>query len=275
MEAARRGALHILAASPAQGEHPATVLALQSVVGLFQANETRAEVTPFVAEAHLVDAVVRLAASNGMGGHSQETHHVLRQTAVGIDLACTFDGSAWSGMEDVNSGTQVEVRLLSRRPVRFAVEARHSGSPRHDLGIEMPRPLDRVEYLVPESGACQAGPKASEPDLSLAVRFRGIQATGPLGPATITPRLQEHRGEVTACARRPLAENPGARGLVAVRFTISPTGAVSEASLARDLPEAPAFGACLRGRVRTWSFSAHSDGPTTVTATWELLPPGS
>ncbi len=98
------------------------------------------------------------------------------------------------------------------------------------------------------------------------VRFAPPTVAGAL-PAEVVRRVMlRNLGQLRFCYDSALAGGTRIAGSALFRFTIGPTGAVTEAIPADAMPATQAVGTCMAGAIRRFQFPAPSDGqPVTVT----------
>lgn len=96
-------------------------------------------------------------------------------------------------------------------------------------------------------------------------------ATGSLDKDEIRRVVREHLKEVRACYESALLRNRDLRGRVTVRFTISPTGSIADASVASNELGDAEVAECIRKAVTTWGFpEPEGNGNVVVTYPFDL-----
>ena len=104
-----------------------------------------------------------------------------------------------------------------------------------------------------------------------AVRFAPPTIAGALAPEVVRRVMLRNLGQLRFCYDNALAGGARVTGSALFRFTIGPTGAVTEAVPADSMPATQAVGTCMAGALRRFQFPAPSDGqPVTVTYPLEL-----
>jgi TonB family protein len=86
------------------------------------------------------------------------------------------------------------------------------------------------------------------------------QVRGSLAKEVIRRVIQRHLNEVRFCYEQDLAQQPDLAGRVAVRFIVSPTGAVQSAGVHESTLGAPRAEGCIAQAVRRWSFPSPEGG---------------
>jgi TonB family protein len=77
---------------------------------------------------------------------------------------------------------------------------------------------------------------------------------GSLDKDLIRQVIREHLDEISYCQEREVRTSPNLYGTVAVKFIISPTGAVCASEVAQSTVDNAALELCVAARVRTWTF---------------------
>jgi TonB family protein len=92
---------------------------------------------------------------------------------------------------------------------------------------------------------------------------------GALSKEVIRRIIKQHLNEVRFCYEQALATQPDIEGKMAVKFTISPTGAVETANVSTSTLGAPAVDSCVSQAFERWTFPA-PEGGGSVTVTYPL-----
>ncbi len=107
------------------------------------------------------------------------------------------------------------------------------------------------------------------------IRPATADVKGSLSKEVIRRTIRRHINEVRFCYEQELTRRPDARGRVAVRFMISPTGAVQSAVATSDSLKSAALRGCIAGAVKRWIFPApENSGFVIVTYPFVLEPAG-
>jgi hypothetical protein len=83
---------------------------------------------------------------------------------------------------------------------------------------------------------------------------------GSLSMEIIRQVIASHRDQIKYCYSQELNRNPNLAGKVAVKFTISPKGYVTQASVAQTTLNNAAVENCITQKVRTWKFPEPKGG---------------
>jgi TonB family protein len=92
---------------------------------------------------------------------------------------------------------------------------------------------------------------------------------GSLSKEVIRRIIKQHLNEVRYCYEKSLVAQPGLGGKMAVKFTISPTGAVEAANVSTSTMGAPDVESCVAQAFERWTFPA-PEGGGTVNVTYPL-----
>jgi TonB family protein len=87
---------------------------------------------------------------------------------------------------------------------------------------------------------------------------------GSLSKETIRRIIGRHVAEVRNCYQQQLQAHPDLQGRVAIKFIISPTGAVQTAQVTESDLGSPAVGQCIAQAVQRWGFPAPEGGGLVV-----------
>lgn len=102
--------------------------------------------------------------------------------------------------------------------------------------------------------------------IACALLMAGAAAAGSLDKAAIQGVIRQHRDQIRACYEDQLKKHPKLEGKVVVRFSISPSGAVSSAKVVESTASNAALETCIAKRVATWVFpKPGGEGPVVVT----------
>lgn len=97
------------------------------------------------------------------------------------------------------------------------------------------------------------------------VRVGRTAVQGSLAPEIIRRVIRRHINEARYCYERVLVRNPGAEGMVRVRFVIGADGQVQSSALEGDTPESMReVAACVVRAVRRWRFPRPEGGGVVV-----------
>ncbi len=83
---------------------------------------------------------------------------------------------------------------------------------------------------------------------------------GSLSMEIIRQVIASHRDQIKYCYSQELNRNPNLAGKVAVKFTISPKGYVTQASVAQTTLNNAAVENCITQKIRTWKFPEPKGG---------------
>ncbi|MEC7519980.1 MAG: AgmX/PglI C-terminal domain-containing protein [Myxococcota bacterium] len=92
------------------------------------------------------------------------------------------------------------------------------------------------------------------------VRTGNATVTGALSREVIRRVIRRHINEVRFCYEQGLQESPELEGRVMAQFTISPSGAVTQSSIAETTLGDAAVESCIASAVRRWTFPAPDGG---------------
>jgi len=95
---------------------------------------------------------------------------------------------------------------------------------------------------------------------------------GKLDPEAVTKAITRNRGQVRFCYESQLANSPGLKGRVVVKFGISTAGKVTQPTVEETTLKNAAVESCLLGRMATWMFPSPKDGEVTVTYPFTFEP---
>ena len=112
------------------------------------------------------------------------------------------------------------------------------------------------------SGDVGAGSPSSERTVRGEVSSGTVDAEGGDGSIAqdaVAKRLRASYGSIRACYERGLRTNPALAGRVTVRFTVAPSGRVTQATV-EGFEDAPEVAACVGARFRTLLFPAPTGG---------------
>jgi hypothetical protein len=129
-----------------------------------------ASLEPFLHRTDLWDLEIRTQFSNGMGGSSGSTHHLVRDLSSSPQIACAFSGSGGGGMEDRTSSTNVTIEKRSDKPFSFVIRRKHSEHGAFSLDMQGPR-SDVDLCTVPARGVCTCEFQSGSPDLDSPGRY--------------------------------------------------------------------------------------------------------
>jgi hypothetical protein len=105
----------------------------------------------------------------------------------------------------------------------------------------------------------------------------GREAAAPAPPvteATLAAFVKTRFPDIKGCYEAGLRGAPGLRGKVALRFTVQPDGAISEAAAPVDTLGAPGVTACLLEAVRAWRTPFRPAEPAVVEYPFVFAPEG-
>jgi hypothetical protein len=111
--------------------------------------------TPFFGRDDLSDVAVSAQWSNGMGGGDAKVHYIVR--ANGWKLACTFEDTSDSSMEDASSTHQVTIVKVSDDPLRWTLSTIDEDNHPHGGSGTSPAP-QTITYTLKGSGRCTHAP---------------------------------------------------------------------------------------------------------------------
>ena len=99
---------------------------------------------------------------------------------------------------------------------------------------------------------------------------------GTLHKEVIQSVIDEHANEIRYCYERERSKSPSLAGTVAVKFIITPSGAVRSSEVARSIGNSPALDECVANQVRTWAFpKPRGNGSLIVTHSFGFKPSDS
>jgi hypothetical protein len=123
----------------------------------------------------------------------------------------------------------------------------------------------------PSSSSRMPGRKSRVPRITTST----ADVRGSLSKEVIRRTIRRHLNEVRFCYEQELGRRPDTRGRVAVKFMISPTGAVQSAAPAAGSLNNPRLQGCIVKAVRRWLFPAPENGGyVIVTYPFVLEPAG-
>ena len=102
----------------------------------------------------------------------------------------------------------------------------------------------------------------------------GPRCFGSLDKGLIREVVRENIDEIRYCYERALMTSPSLAGKVAVKFIISPTGAVCASEVAQSTVDSAALAVCVAARVRTWTFPKPNGGGLLVVTYPFIFQPG-
>lgn len=107
------------------------------------------------------------------------------------------------------------------------------------------------------------------------IRTGKADVRGSLSKEVIRRIIRRHINEIRFCYEQELNQRPDLQGRVAVKFIISPTGAVQMAAIAKSTMGNPRVEQCIAKAVRRWTFpSPEGGGIVVVTYPFVLSPAG-
>jgi TonB family protein len=101
-------------------------------------------------------------------------------------------------------------------------------------------------------------------DVDIGITSSEPTVMGSLDKELIRKVIHANRGQIRFCYESQLNRHPNINGKVAVKFVISPTGAVSTSSVAQSTVGNAELEACVAGRVRTWMFPKPKGGGVVI-----------
>jgi len=96
------------------------------------------------------------------------------------------------------------------------------------------------------------------------------EITGGLDREIIAQYIKSQLGQILYCYERQLSANPDLFGKVAIKFTISPSGAVEKQNIGDTTLKNATVEGCILNRVAAWKFPAPQGG-TRVLVTYPFL----
>jgi TonB family protein len=125
--------------------------------------------------------------------------------------------------------------------------------------VEPVEPVERAPH--PEESEVDA---PTDPFAAFAMPITGA-ASGEFARDVVARTIRSEMSRIRRCYEQALRGEPDLRGMVLVRFTIEPSGAVSEAAIDVDAIGAPEVGPCIARAVSSLRFApGPPDGPVTV-----------
>jgi TonB family protein len=83
---------------------------------------------------------------------------------------------------------------------------------------------------------------------------------GSLSMEIIRQVINSHRDQIKYCYEQALTRNPKLGGKVAIRFTISPKGYVTQATVSQTTMNNSSMEGCVTQKIRTWKFPEPKGG---------------
>jgi outer membrane biosynthesis protein TonB len=83
---------------------------------------------------------------------------------------------------------------------------------------------------------------------------------GSLSMEIIRRVIRSHRDQIKYCYSKELTRNPNLTGKVSVKFTISPKGYVTQATVSSTTLRNAAVERCICQKIRTWKFPEPKGG---------------
>lgn len=87
----------------------------------------------------------------------------------------------------------------------------------------------------------------------------------------VRAQVRAHRPELRRCYERALAESPGLRGRLAIRFTIQPDGSLTDVEVRDDELGSDALAECVVAVVRAWTMPPELSSVRRATVTYPLV----
>lgn len=101
-------------------------------------------------------------------------------------------------------------------------------------------------------------------DVDIGITSSEPMVMGSLDKELIRKVIHANRQQIRYCYESQLNRFPNLNGKVAVKFVISPTGAVSTSSVAQSTVGNAELESCVAGRVRTWMFPKPKGGGVVI-----------
>jgi TonB family protein len=120
-------------------------------------------------------------------------------------------------------------------------------------GVVGVRPVPAVRDEQPNTPEA-AGPIARAQQEREALAQIPPEGAVVLPPAAIRKVIDEHQAEIRHCYEIALLRNTQLQGDITVRWTIGPTGAVTDVVIKSATMTAPDVEACMILRIRGWQF---------------------
>ena len=175
--------------------------------------------------------------------------------ASGCGFSDALDRSIEQKAQDLTKGV-AEAAPSSPQP------APPPAAPAAPAAPALPPPVPDAPAAVPEAPEVPVHPLGPA-----RIALGDIDVRGALPAKDVRKIIERHRNELRFCYEQTLAGNAG----VAIKFIVSPTGAVQMSSVERSDSGIEKLDMCLAQAVRRWSFPApNGGGIVVVTAVIEL-----